>query len=119
MRSCSSLLRNSFVRIFCYQLPLEPPPPKLPPPPLNPLNPPPEEPELPDDHPPLLPHPPTNGPPKLEYPYPRRRLVARMIMRITITTMIRKRILPPPGSLDSVLSALVLPSPLYSPRIAL
>src|SRR5437763_8293858 len=99
-----------------YQLPLDPPPPKLPPPPLNPLNPPPDEPELPDDHPPPLPHPPMNGPPKLEYPYPRRRRVVRMIMRIMITTRIRNRMLrPPPGSLDSVLSASVLPSPLYSP----
>ena len=49
-----------------YQLPLDPPPPKLPPPPLNPLKPPPEDPL--DQPPPLLPldHPPTNGPPRLE-----------------------------------------------------
>jgi hypothetical protein len=51
-----------------YQLPLDPPPPKLPPPPLKPLKPPPEDPL--DQPPPLLPppQPPRNGPPTLEYP---------------------------------------------------
>src|SRR6201993_3157250 len=53
IRPCSSLPRNSFVRI-CYQLEPAPPPPKLPPPPLNPLNPPPppeDQPPPPEDQP--------------------------------------------------------------------
>src|SRR5262249_21630794 len=101
-------------------LPPAPPPPKLPPPPPNPLNPPPELPP-PDDHPPPPnpppPKPPINGPPRLLYPYPFRRLRRDAI--IMMKKMSRNAINPTGifGPLFSP-SAWVRPVPLYSPRVA-
>src|ERR1051325_10923336 len=70
--SCSSLPRNSFVRMRPYQLEPAPPPPKLPPPPLNPLKPPPPPEDQPPPLPPPLnpPPPPENHPPPLPAPNP-------------------------------------------------
>ena len=113
IRSCSSLLRNSFVRI-CYQLDPAPPPPKLPPPPLKPPAPP------PDDQPPP---PPPSGKisDRLGAMSNRNRQVAACILEITISAIEKNNEEQEAWSAAAATfrSATVFPDPLCSPRIAL
>src|SRR4051812_36299780 len=75
----------------CYQLPDEPPPPKLPPPPPNP--PPPDQPPPPPDQPPPPPRPPPMNRKGNSPQPPKIRLMAMKMNRIT-----RKPTSPPPPS---------------------